>query len=45
VWRYAKTALLIGHAQASTDAQDLTSHREGLLAVEPIRAASTSIMG
>jgi hypothetical protein len=36
---------LISYAQASTDAQDLTSHREGLLAIESIRAASTSVMG
>ncbi len=35
------TALLIGHARVSTDAQDLTAQREGLLAlgVEPGRVS------
>ncbi len=35
--RCAITALLIGYARVSTDAQDLTAQREGLLAlgVEP----------
>src|SRR4051794_24597287 len=38
-WRCAMTALLIGYTRVSTDAQDLTVQREGLLAlgVDPAR--------
>src|SRR3982751_1182920 len=32
--RCAMTALLIGYARVSTDAQDLTAQRDGLLALE-----------
>src|SRR5688572_27811205 len=33
LWRCAMTALLIGYARVSTDAQDLTAQRDGLLAL------------
>ncbi len=36
------TALLIGYARVSTDAQDLTAQREGLLALGVHRGGSTT---
>jgi DNA invertase Pin-like site-specific DNA recombinase len=39
------TALPIGYARVSTDAQDLTAQREGLLALGVVAVDSTSTTG